>query len=253
MDLTPPPKPAIIRPAPAELRRDWRRTPAREASFAPGWFPAGAAGPKGESTAFAAAYVTRAQSMAAATSHSFAGIGIGPAHSTRIVVLAIQWQPQVAPVGTETGVSIGGVAASQVATSPGLSPGNNIRCSLYRAAVPTGSTATIAFTTSNTAQNINIAIWRIVNAASAVPSDTATSNAASDGTRTLTIDAPAGGVVIACAGGNSGAFTWSITETYDVNVNLNFTGALYLTPGAAEVNKAITAASGRAAVASAWA
>ncbi len=44
MDLWLPPKPAIIRPAEADLRRDWRRPHAKEANFAPGWFPAGAMG-----------------------------------------------------------------------------------------------------------------------------------------------------------------------------------------------------------------
>ncbi len=42
MDIWLPPKPAIIRPAETELRRDWRRPHAKEANFAPGWFPGGA-------------------------------------------------------------------------------------------------------------------------------------------------------------------------------------------------------------------
>lgn len=41
MDIWLPPKPAIIRPAPADLRQDWRREP-KKANFLPGWFPAGA-------------------------------------------------------------------------------------------------------------------------------------------------------------------------------------------------------------------
>ncbi len=48
MDLWLPPKPAIIRPAPDDARRDWTRPhtkkAVREANFAPGWFPAGALG-----------------------------------------------------------------------------------------------------------------------------------------------------------------------------------------------------------------
>lgn len=42
MDFWIPPKPAIIRPAPAELRRDWGGPATKQANFFPGWFPAGA-------------------------------------------------------------------------------------------------------------------------------------------------------------------------------------------------------------------
>lgn len=64
MDLWLPPKPAIIRPAEADMRRDWRRKPAKEANFAPGWFPAGAIAPVVRQLSFIASTTANATSIA---------------------------------------------------------------------------------------------------------------------------------------------------------------------------------------------
>ncbi len=251
MDLNPPPKPAIIRPAPAELRRDWRRTPAREASFAPGWFPAGAAGPKGESTAKAFAYIANGTTSTNQTAHSFT-LAVGAPHSTRIVLAAIYSQA-VSGTLTHSGVTIGGVAASLVAENAN----GNARLGLYRAALPAGSTAAVAWTTSASATNSGAMTFRMVNLASPAPSDTASSSG-TGGSLAATLDAPAGGAILTAAitVANSTAIAWTnAAEQFEgaTSDELRGTAALYLTPGATEANRAISATPVRVIVAGAWA
>jgi hypothetical protein len=91
----------------------------------------------------------------AATSYSFAGCDIGTASADRVVVVAAFGNSG----GTSivNGVTIGGIAASPIVTSVA---GTRF-LDLWFAVVPTGTTATIAFTTSTNLARGSVAWWTI--------------------------------------------------------------------------------------------
>ena len=142
------------------------------------------------------------------TNLSYASVAIGTADTNRkIVVVATGGIGG----GTHSSMVIGGVSATLVAQE---SAGANNHSSMWEAAVPNGTTATIAYTTSVADIRNAIGVWAVYDASDVYYSSaTSTADPLSAGGMTI----PAGGVGIGgCYNGNTSAFTWvGLTEDYD--------------------------------------
>lgn len=169
------------------------------------------------------AYGASASDPSDLSSYSFSSLSIGTAASDRYVIAAILIAAGTVP--TITSATIGGVAATALFSATS----SFTRSSFYIAAVPTGTTATLAFSLSSGAARAAGAVWSVTGLISATPSATAMSNA-STGAASLVVGG--GGFVIGAsnsyAGGATHSYTWAgITEQFDTYVDSNeaFSGA----------------------------
>lgn len=194
-------KPAIIRPS------DDKKLPLLGLMTAPGIYKPRSAGP------VALAYQTQVSNTADLSSYSFASTAIGTASTDRIVVVGIT--VSAASSGATRSVSsvtIGGISATQLSHVVGATW---MTAAIYAAAVPTGTTATIAITMSGTCGRCACAVWAMTGG-SITPFDTATdTNASAD--PNASIDVPANGGAVAAAGSaTSTTTTWTgLTERVD--------------------------------------
>lgn len=146
--------------------------------------------------------------------NSITNVDIGTADATRQVLVAIHNRP-----ATVSAVTIGGISASQiVAASASGSP--SMKVEFWKAEVPTGTTATVAFTLSEGATYLSIGVWSVVGASTTVldfGSDIDTTSENDDMTSV------AGGFVVAAvtAGNDAPSATWTFdgnsAEDYDVD------------------------------------
>lgn len=152
-------------------------------------------------------------STAGVTTYTFTDAAIGAADSTRQVVVCVMQVTDV--LRTISSATIGGVAATidvQQNASAQDSAG------LIRAAVPTGTTATIAITFSGQTTRCYCVVYSMLNAATGTP-DT-DSHGGGSGVKTIALDIPANGLGLAAAGANHSSgisgFTWGgLTEDVD--------------------------------------
>ena len=155
-----------------------------------------------------------------ASSYTFTAEPIGAADANRRVVVAIGY---AAASGGRTlsSVTIGGVTAS-VDADPGAITGNR-RIYLVSAVVPTGTTANVVITLSNTVTRIGIGVWTLDNMAPT--GQTAAVLNASSGTLTVTTATDEGVICFGYASNGVSATpsdtTWTdATERYDQQVEL---------------------------------
>lgn len=146
-----------------------------------------------------------------AIGYTSSAIAIGDAHANRFVVAGIYGNRSAsgAPPVNIHNVVIGGVSAPTplVRAVDESIPGGifNGECSLWGALVPTGTTATVAWTTDSTAPSEGsfqgaCAVWTITDLVSTTPTDTAVSeNGTTASTAGMTIDCLANGVIIGYA------------------------------------------------------
>jgi hypothetical protein len=166
---------------------------------------------------------------AAATVYSggvWNGVAIGAAAADRKVAIGIA---HMANVGVVSSVTIGGVSATVV--DSGTGGVDNERAEIWQADVPTGTTANIVVTMSQSQNRLAAGVFAIYGAASAAH-DTAT--VAATGVRSTTIDIPASGVCIAVDSAQyTGSFkthTWAgVTEDYDSQIE-----KYYMTSGGSD-------------------
>lgn len=122
---------------------------------------------------------------------TFSGMGTGTADANRVVAAGIFVQGFI---GTVTGVTIGGVSATQVTGA--AASATSIQTDIWYASVPTGTTATVVVT-MNTSQQYSMAVstFRIITT-------TPTAGTGGSGTQgfgltaSATITVPAGGGAI---------------------------------------------------------
>lgn len=143
------------------------------------------------------------------TSYSFASQSFGAANTARQIFVVIH--ASGSSVSGITAVTIGGVAASIVATDTGAS---NSYMVIARAYVPSGTSGTVAFTATGGAARGAISVYRVIGAGVHV---TAAGVAASPD-YSLTIPVPARGAVIAGAAATSAvSWTWTgLSEDTDL-------------------------------------
>lgn len=143
-----------------------------------------------------------------ATVYTFSGKALGVAASDRVIVVGAF---STNAVQTVSAITVGGVSATLTVAQTNS---GGEQTELWQAAVPSGTTGDIVVTWTGAEVGMGIGVWRIVGAASTAH-DTGGS-AANPATDTLNI--PANGVAIACAGMAAAAlsFTWAgLTERYD--------------------------------------
>jgi hypothetical protein len=194
MDLWLPPKPAIIRPAPADLRR---------ANFLPGWFPGAVAGPSGPDFSHTAS----TQDDSNALIYTFSSQSFGADASDRRIIVAAY--ASAANINASTSqITIGGTSATIHAQAQNTGNTRNGIVAIASASVPTGASGDIVVT--YTADEFTvllgcaISVYRAAGLVSGTPFDTATDFGASP---SLLIDIPAQGFLVACSSGVSGTLT----------------------------------------------
>lgn len=132
---------------------------------------------------------TDSASSASATSpHTFTSRAIGTALATREVFVAVY-------NGTTSAVTVGGISASLVASAASST------LTLWRASVPTGTTADIVVTFTGGGGRLLISVWAAYNLTSTTPFGTASYFASSTPAtnHSTTIDTAGGGILIAVA------------------------------------------------------
>lgn len=191
------------------------------------------------------AYVTNAKDETDLATYSFASQSIGAAAADRIVVVGVFFN--AAGSVTISSCTIDGNAATQIVQALNDTGAATTGCALYALRVPSGTTATIAFTLSASAVRAGIGIWTI----SGKPYGVApfhTASATSGDPATVSLNIPFNGCVIACgAQANAGtvAVTWSgATEDFDQVMGTSdntMTGAHTAGPTGASTGASISA------------
>lgn len=159
-------------------------------------------------------YRTQASQGSGSSSYNFTNQDIGTAASDRYVIVAIGNGFTGGP-RTVSAVTVGGISATQVVSVSG----STTNACLWIAAVPTGTTATIAITLSGTVgQGIGIAVWAAYGLSSGTASASGSSTA-SPGSITLNPTTSDGFVIVYRATGGS------VTTMTPTNYTERFDGA----------------------------
>lgn len=157
---------------------------------------------------------------------TWTGVAIGDADASRVIVVSVGYSG--ASTNALISVTIGGVAATihvAKATTPVLA--------IASASVPTGTTADITVTpTSGSPSRYHVGVWRIVGGPVSVVAS-GTNEYADTTTHETTLNAAAGGVIIAHGYGTGTDVTWTgVTERWDGLSEVRSTGGDSSTSGA---------------------
>lgn len=170
-----------------------------------------------------------ANSAPSSSSVSYTSQAIGSAASDRIVIVALYAVRDI--TGTVvSSATIGGVSATILKQQTNHAVSVDNVTAILAAAVPSGTTATVAITFNNSVLRCNIATFSMVGG-SISPYATYANTNATDAVPDITIDVPAGGGHVAVVGlyqGSTTTFTWAgsgITEAYDVANTESFSAA----------------------------
>lgn len=152
--------------------------------------------------------------LTAQSTYTLSGMGIGTANTNRRVLVAIGIIN--IPVRTVTGVTIGGVSATELAQ---VSNAGGVTTAWYYADVPTGTTANVVITLDASASNCHAATYRLVGENSMTPTDTDTTNGSGSSQSTTVTKTGQGVALSANTLSSSANSTWSnLTEDIDNNV-----------------------------------
>ena len=145
---------------------------------------------------------------AASPSHTFSSMAIGTAHVSRHVFVAVDY-------GIVTGVTVGGITAAQVISV-------NSTYKLYRAAVPTGTTASVVVTLSAGTTDCLITVWAAYHLESGSAYDTASVNGPAFATsHSMTLNIPERGILLASASDTAVLSSWSgVTNRHDETLTI---------------------------------
>lgn len=127
------------------------------------------------------------------TTATYTNYSIGPASSDRVVFVSA-WGLG-ATARTLSSITIGGVTATKI-TGSSTSQGQNLQ--LYRATVPTGTTATIVVTWSGSYSNSGIDVWTASNLGTITTHSSNFTNVTAN-TQSVTINTPNRGFSIVSA------------------------------------------------------
>lgn len=201
MDFWLPPKPAIIRPASADIQRDWKRP--KKANFLPGWFPGAVAGPSAPFFSHTASAADDSNLLA----YTFTAQAIGAAAADRRIFVSATSSASSNNAAVST-ITIGGISATIHAQAQNTGNTRNGVVAIASAIVPSGTTADVVVTHTTDVGVLlgcHVSVYRATGLVSGTPVDTATANAPGS----LLLDIPVRGFVIACAASVSGgAHTW---------------------------------------------
>lgn len=198
-----------------------------------------------ESEAFSIEFTDSDSSVTDLAEFTFADLSFGTASaSRRIVVIAC-----IRDAGTTidiTGITIGGVAGTQVGTSAiNETGGNTTMAVMFIADVPTGETGTVVVTWNEVSIRCGIAVYALKGAGSAEASAT---GASTDAHPTATLTIPAGGGAI--GGAVTAANTTATPTNMDDDADFVVEAATTVTAGSNTTSEGATAMTFTFAVAS---
>ena len=171
------------------------------------------------------------------SSYSLASVAIGTAAADRIVFVLVTWASGNATPVTISSATIGGISATVHAQVTTVAT-DAIGSAILSAAVPTGTTATIAITLSGSGGSIDVGVLAVTGLSSQTPHASATATT-SAGACSNSVNVPEGGFVLACANFNDelSGVTWvGSTERYD---ETNTDGVAERVTGASEASLAV--------------
>ena len=190
------------------------------------WRPKEFSSPSAVGSTPTIAFVDSATSSSTATTYTFSSMGIGTASSGREILVGVSGS------GTDVtlnSVTVGGVAGTFVAHQDDAA----VSVSLYRAAVPTGTTADVVVVFSSNKEGCGAATYECTDLPTFPYDVIGATTASSTANRTLTVNVPANGTVmgfIVWDANPVATTTWTgITETFDDQVKVNnaqFSGAM---------------------------
>lgn len=189
-----------------------------------------------------ATFQTSLNSTVSGTAHTFTAATVGTAFARRKIVVAIGASRFGA--ATLNSVTIGGVTATRLVQNDNNVDG--VYTVMAIAELETGTTATIVCTYSAAMTDCGIGIWSVQGMRSETAFDTATDFVANQQNKSITIDIPSGGCLIAARYfiDNTDTVNWiNATERYDnvQNVNTRKTGADNNNTGAQQTNLVVQA------------
>lgn len=163
-------------------------------------------------------FVTTANDNDNNTNYSISGVSIGAAAADRRVFALLCWSSTATGARTLNSASIGGVSAT-IHVQDGMSDSGQggLAAAIVSAAVPTGTTATIAASLSGQGGSLDVGVYRVTGLGSATPHDTQ-SNTVSNGAPSVSLNVPARGFVLAVVNhaATSSGNTWvGVDEDYD--------------------------------------
>lgn len=164
------------------------------------------------------------------TNFSFTSVSFGDEHTNRLVVVNVHW------IFAETNrtlssATIGGVSATINAQDSHTGGSTGLGAAIISAAVPTGTTGTIALTFSGIVIDLDISVFRAKNLASNTPYDTMIVQGFNDTDISGTINVPASGAVLIAGTGSTntngnGVAITGAAEVYDGDFSGTRAGAL---------------------------
>ncbi len=162
------------------------------------------------STALTVTFTDSSVDTSNSTAYTFSSQAIGAAGSDRTIVVATNGEGGGASRYVST-LTIGGVSATKIVSS--LSENLYWPCEMWKAVVPTGTTADIIVTWDSNMSECGLGVWDVRNMGGVFSSGT---DSTDPGNTTLWI--PAGGVGIGSmkSGGGVASYTWTgLTKDYD--------------------------------------
>lgn len=169
----------------------------------------------GAGAPFSVSYVSSNSSTSVASSYTFSAQNIGNADSTRIIGLGFVYHLSAGTGNIITGVTIGGSAAAQVASSPA----NNTlgeSSEFWTLAVPAGTSANIVVNTSANLSRIAMCVFSVVGPGTSVSGGASNFSNVSVTTLTQTITIPATGAALSITDIHS-ATPGTVTPTNLIN------------------------------------
>lgn len=194
-------------------------------------FGARRAAPAGSSPAVS--YVANGGKESPSSTDTYSAQSLGAAASDRYIILGYYGLV----LGAAPGCTIGGVSATNVRTFTD----STVVCALYIAAVPTGTTGDIVFT-SSAANRQNWVAWRATGLTSATAAATADTGSTATGT---SFAVTAGGIIVGFAATNLGSssnIAWTgVTEDAEGTTTNTRYGGGSTVAGSSSGSYAITA------------
>ena len=164
------------------------------------------------------AYADYAEDSVDRSTYTFSSMGIGAADDDRFILVAVQGaENSVTTSYAPTSVTVGGQSATKLLNA-GVQDFDFNVYSLWRAAVPTGTTGNVVVVWSRTIYNCSVATLRLIHATGTVSDSDTTAGSDPETTGSLTL--PSGGVGLACGGG------WETTGGPSVSHSWSGSGAV---------------------------
>lgn len=178
-------------------------------------------------SSFALAFTDHKEDASGGTPVTYTGILFGATDASRVVAVAISWRASN-DTDTITGVTIGGVSATQVSGAYANGAGGILLADIWYATGVSGTSGDVVVTYSATSSRSSVAAYRIITG-TPTPTNSAKNAGQPFGTATLSanLTVPASGAGFAIFGNRNQSTntTWTnATRDYTVNIGTNLAG-----------------------------